>query len=177
VKSVRAECLDHLFIFNEAGLRRVMASHASYFNHWRLHRSLGQRAPCDSAALRAWGTSGKIIAEASSANCITSISARHNGRHFCALQPPSARRKAGGERFMRRRSGSCREAFAAKQQLLGRFDLSVVYLATDAGPQWLRDRGSRNVAQRSLSAARHTRRNLARSGLRIFRLCRFASRS
>jgi transposase InsO family protein len=45
VRSVRAECLDHLFIFNEANLRRVMASYVSYFNHWRPHRSLGQRAP------------------------------------------------------------------------------------------------------------------------------------
>jgi hypothetical protein len=27
VKSVCAECVDHLFIFNEAGLRRVMASY------------------------------------------------------------------------------------------------------------------------------------------------------
>ena len=62
VKSVRAECLDHLFIFNEAGLRRVMASYVSYFNHRRPPRSLGQRAPCDSAVLRSRGSSRKIIA-------------------------------------------------------------------------------------------------------------------
>jgi transposase InsO family protein len=61
VKSVRAECLDHLFIFNEAGLRRVMASYVSYFNHWRPHRSLRQRAPCDSTVLRS-RAHGKIIA-------------------------------------------------------------------------------------------------------------------
>jgi transposase InsO family protein len=63
VKSVRAECLDHLFIFNEAGLRRVMASYVNYFNHWRPHRSLSQRAPCASAVLRSQSTSSKIIAE------------------------------------------------------------------------------------------------------------------
>jgi hypothetical protein len=40
-----------------------MASYVSYFNHWRSHRSLGQRAPCDSAVLRSQGTSSKIIAE------------------------------------------------------------------------------------------------------------------
>jgi len=63
VKSVRAECLDHLFIFNEAGLRRVMASYVNHFNHWRPHRSLSQRTPCDSAVLRSQSTSSKIIAE------------------------------------------------------------------------------------------------------------------
>jgi transposase InsO family protein len=63
VKSVRAECLDHLFIFNEGGLRRVMASYVNYFNHWRPHRSLGQRAPRDSAVLPSRATSSEIIAE------------------------------------------------------------------------------------------------------------------
>ena len=63
VKSVRTECLDHLFIFNEAGLHRVMASYVNYFNHWRSHRSLSQRAPCASAVLRSQSTSSKIIAE------------------------------------------------------------------------------------------------------------------
>jgi len=63
VKSVRAECLDHLFIFNETGLRRVMASYFSYFNHWRSHRSLDQRVPRDLAVLPSRGTSSKVIAE------------------------------------------------------------------------------------------------------------------
>jgi putative transposase len=65
VKSARTECLDHLFIFNEADLRRVMSAYVTYFNHWRPHRSLGQRAPSGSAVLqsRSRGTSGKIIAE------------------------------------------------------------------------------------------------------------------
>jgi transposase InsO family protein len=62
VKSVRAECLDHLFIFNEAGLRRVMPSYVSYFNHWRPHRSLRQRAPCDSTVLPSRAPNGKISA-------------------------------------------------------------------------------------------------------------------
>jgi hypothetical protein len=33
VKSVGAECLDHLFIFDETGLRRVVASYVSYLKH------------------------------------------------------------------------------------------------------------------------------------------------
>jgi putative transposase len=44
VKSVRTECLDHLLVFNEAHLRRAIAGYAAYFNYWRPHGSLGQRA-------------------------------------------------------------------------------------------------------------------------------------
>ena len=46
VRSARTECLDHVFIFNERHLEKVLAEYVSYFNHWRPHRSLGQRAPC-----------------------------------------------------------------------------------------------------------------------------------
>ena len=46
VRSARAECLDHMLIFNERHLRRVLAEYVGYFNHWRPHRSIGQRAPC-----------------------------------------------------------------------------------------------------------------------------------
>jgi len=46
VKSVRTECLDHVFIFNERHLLGVLAEYVGYFNDWRPHRSLGQRAPC-----------------------------------------------------------------------------------------------------------------------------------
>ena len=43
----RTECLDHLLIFNEAHPRRAISGCAAYFNYWRPHRSLGQRAPCE----------------------------------------------------------------------------------------------------------------------------------
>jgi transposase InsO family protein len=45
VRSVRTECLDHVFIFNERHLQGVL-EYVGYFNDWRPHRSLGQRAPC-----------------------------------------------------------------------------------------------------------------------------------
>ena len=51
VKSARTECLDHLFVFTEAHLRRAISAYVVYFNYWRPHRSLGQRAPCESAVL------------------------------------------------------------------------------------------------------------------------------
>jgi Integrase core domain len=48
VKSARTECLHHLFVFGEARLRRAMSAYKTYYNHWRPHRSLCQRAPYDS---------------------------------------------------------------------------------------------------------------------------------
>lgn len=50
VRSARTECLDHMFIFNERHLRRVLGEYVAYFNHWRPHRSIGQRAPCAPAS-------------------------------------------------------------------------------------------------------------------------------
>ena len=41
---MRAACLYHPFIVNEADLRRVMALYVNYFDHRRPHRSPGQSA-------------------------------------------------------------------------------------------------------------------------------------
>jgi putative transposase len=46
VRSVRTECLDHVFIFNERHLAKVLAEYVGYFNNWRPDRSIGQRPPC-----------------------------------------------------------------------------------------------------------------------------------
>jgi putative transposase len=45
VRSLRGECLDHVFIFNERQLRAVLAEYMRYFNRWCPHRAIGQRAP------------------------------------------------------------------------------------------------------------------------------------
>ena len=58
-----ADATKTLFDFQETSAIGVMGSYVGYFNHWRPHRSLGQRAPCDSKALRSRGAGGKIIAE------------------------------------------------------------------------------------------------------------------
>ena len=39
----------HLFILNERHLQHVLDEYVVYFNAWRPHRGLGQRAPCGSA--------------------------------------------------------------------------------------------------------------------------------
>jgi len=45
VRSVRAECLDHLLIANEAHLRRVLTEYVTYYNRARPHQGLEQRCP------------------------------------------------------------------------------------------------------------------------------------
>ena len=63
MRSVRTECLDHLFIFNERHLEKVLAEYVGYYG-WRQHRSIGQRAPCAPAtrASHRSAQSGEIIA-------------------------------------------------------------------------------------------------------------------
>ncbi|MGA7764201.1 MAG: integrase core domain-containing protein [Candidatus Binataceae bacterium] len=45
IGSIRRESLDHLVVFDEAQLRRVLKSYASYYNQVRTHLSLGKNAP------------------------------------------------------------------------------------------------------------------------------------
>jgi len=45
VRSVRAECLDHLLIAGEAHLRRVLAAYVAHYNRARPHQGLGQQTP------------------------------------------------------------------------------------------------------------------------------------
>jgi transposase InsO family protein len=45
IGSIRRECLDHLVVFNEAQLRRVLKNYASYYNQVRTHLSLDKNAP------------------------------------------------------------------------------------------------------------------------------------
>jgi len=64
VRSVRTECLDHVLIFNERHLQQVLAEYVGYFNHWRPHRSIEQRAPSAPASSEYQSKGGgKIIAK------------------------------------------------------------------------------------------------------------------
>src|SRR6476620_4045267 len=45
IGSIRRECLDHLIVFGEEHLRRIMKSYADYYNCVRTHRSLHKDAP------------------------------------------------------------------------------------------------------------------------------------
>jgi transposase InsO family protein len=45
IGSIRRECLDHILVFGEAHLRRILRSYACYYNDIRTHRSLDKDAP------------------------------------------------------------------------------------------------------------------------------------
>ena len=45
IGSILRECLDHIVVFGEAHLRRILRSYARYYNEVRTHRSLDKDAP------------------------------------------------------------------------------------------------------------------------------------
>ena len=49
VRTIRNECLDHRIIVGHHHLQRTVDEFVAYYNRWRPHRSLGQRAPCPHA--------------------------------------------------------------------------------------------------------------------------------
>jgi transposase InsO family protein len=58
IGTIRRDCLDHVLIFGEQHLRRVLASYAQYYNQTRTHLALDKDAPLG----RAVQCSGPIIA-------------------------------------------------------------------------------------------------------------------
>jgi transposase InsO family protein len=46
IGSARHECTDHVIVFNEEHLQRILSKYASYYNEVRTHLSLGKDAPC-----------------------------------------------------------------------------------------------------------------------------------
>ena len=58
VGSIRRECLDHLIVLDEEGLRRVLAAYIRYYHKSRLHLSLEK----DSPDPRSVQSVGKIVA-------------------------------------------------------------------------------------------------------------------
>jgi Integrase core domain len=57
IGTLRRECLDHVLIFGERHLHRVLASYSFYYNESRTHLGLGKDAPLRRAVER----SGTII--------------------------------------------------------------------------------------------------------------------
>jgi putative transposase len=45
IGSIRRECLDHVIIFNERHLRRVLSSYVDYYHLTRTHLSLAKDCP------------------------------------------------------------------------------------------------------------------------------------
>lgn len=46
VGTLRRECLDHVFIFNERHLQRIVEEFVVYYSRQRPHRSLDHQSPC-----------------------------------------------------------------------------------------------------------------------------------
>jgi transposase InsO family protein len=45
IGTIRRECLDHMIVFGEAHLRRIVGKYAAYYNVTRIHRALNKEAP------------------------------------------------------------------------------------------------------------------------------------
>ncbi len=45
IGSIRRECLDHVIVFNESSLRRILSAYCRYYHNWRTHLSLDKDAP------------------------------------------------------------------------------------------------------------------------------------
>ena len=52
IGSIRRECLDHMIVFGDAHLRRIVGAYAAYYNEARTHRSLNKDAPFHRAIQR-----------------------------------------------------------------------------------------------------------------------------
>jgi Integrase core domain len=50
--TIRRECLDHMIVFGEVHLRRILGKYAAYYNVSRIHRSLNKDAPFNRAIER-----------------------------------------------------------------------------------------------------------------------------
>ena len=60
--SIRRECLDHLLIFSERQLYRVIREYVGYFNRMRPHQGLGQRIPEGSSVVEREAKPRKVVA-------------------------------------------------------------------------------------------------------------------
>ena len=63
IGTVRAECLEHVFVFGHRHLQILLNEYRPYYNRWRPHRSLGHRAPCPALTEAEPGSAGQIVAE------------------------------------------------------------------------------------------------------------------
>ena len=57
IGSIRRECLDHVIVFNERHLRRVLRTYVAYYQQSRTHLALGKDAPVE----RAVQPTGRIV--------------------------------------------------------------------------------------------------------------------
>jgi hypothetical protein len=61
IGSIRRECVDHIIVLGEVHLRRILKSHASYYNGVRTHRSLNKDASVSRSVQRTGVISSRAI--------------------------------------------------------------------------------------------------------------------
>jgi hypothetical protein len=61
IGSIRRECVNHIIVLDEMHLRRVLKSHADYYNCVRTHRSLNKDAPVSRPVQRTGVISSRAI--------------------------------------------------------------------------------------------------------------------
>jgi transposase InsO family protein len=60
IGSVRRECLDHVIVFNAAGLQRLLRRYGAYYEGSRTHLSLAKDAPIPRAVVPP--QAGRVVA-------------------------------------------------------------------------------------------------------------------
>lgn len=60
IGSIRRECLDHVIVANEAGLRRVLSDYLTYYLHTRTHLALDKNPPVSRST--APPSAGRVVA-------------------------------------------------------------------------------------------------------------------
>jgi transposase InsO family protein len=61
IGSIRRECVDHFIVLGEMHLRRILRSHARYYNDIRTNRSLDKDAPVSRPVQRTGVISSRAI--------------------------------------------------------------------------------------------------------------------
>ena len=62
VGTLRRECLDHMFVFNERHLQKLVDEFVEYYNRHRPHRSLNQHPPCPVVPIPTGPPDGRVVA-------------------------------------------------------------------------------------------------------------------
>jgi len=103
IGSLRRECLDYAFILNERHLRKVLAEYVQYFNRWRPHRAIDQRAPCAVDLPVFEARHGEIIGEPvlGGLHHVYHLASYRFGSGICAPQPSAAAMASGDRRLSR----------------------------------------------------------------------------
>jgi putative transposase len=78
LRSVRQECLDHLLIFHEKQLQRVLNEHAVYFNRARPHQGIQQQIP------ELYGSSGSFTHEGTKVFAVPILAGLHHDYRLVA---------------------------------------------------------------------------------------------